>query len=326
MNSNFSLAELKFLEQLRSSRRVVVTTHEHPDPDGLCSQLALAIALERMGKEVVMINASSTPKLFSYIPEVKRIKRHTTSLILETRGIDLAVAVDANEVKRVGSWFAGFSRYFCLDHHVKGSDAMPGIIREHYNSAAELVYEVIKGLGVEIDELLANILYIGIVSDTRGFRFIKENPDVLLVAHDLIKRGARIEYTYNILLSSYPRAFVELLNIYMESLHFSGEDMLAWAIMDEQKILNLGLELAITQELHPFALMLDTVKVSLIYKSKKGGRYRLSLRSKESYDVGSIARQLGGGGHRNAAGCDCTTAPFDNVKFILQQLRADDQG
>ena len=51
-----------------------------------------------------------------------------------------------------------------------------------------------------------------------------------------------------------------------------------------------------------YALSVEGVLLAAFLREEESARYRISLRSKDHYDVGAVAETLGGGGHRNAAG------------------------
>jgi phosphoesterase RecJ-like protein len=50
-------------------------------------------------------------------------------------------------------------------------------------------------------------------------------------------------------------------------------------------------------------LTVKEIQAVVFFKQIEGDEYRVSMRSKGEVDIGAIAREFGGGGHKNAAGC-----------------------
>ena len=76
-----------------------------------------------------------------------------------------------------------------------------------------------------------------------------------------------------------------------------------------------GLEL--TDELIDMIRFIEGIELAVLMKSEGNGSCRVRMRS-EARDVSELARKLGGGGHRDAAGATIF-AKFDIAKDILQE-------
>ena len=78
-----------------------------------------------------------------------------------------------------------------------------------------------------------------------------------------------------------------------------------------------------TEGLINLPLTVKEIQAVVFFKQTEGDQYRVSMRSKGDIDIGSVAKEFGGGGHRNAAGCT-VTGPIDTLQkmFIEKMERA----
>src|SRR5688500_10211328 len=60
--------------EIRARQRFLLTSHARPDGDSLGSQLAMAFALDALGKEVRIVNADAAPDHYLALPGMKRIE------------------------------------------------------------------------------------------------------------------------------------------------------------------------------------------------------------------------------------------------------------
>ncbi|MFN8219417.1 MAG: DHHA1 domain-containing protein, partial [Fimbriimonadales bacterium] len=69
-------------------------------------------------------------------------------------------------------------------------------------------------------------------------------------------------------------------------------------------------------------LSIETVKIAAIFRESKRGRVRISFRSRDDYNVASVAQEFGGGGHRNAAGCALDGHAEEIMELVVPRLKA----
>jgi phosphoesterase RecJ-like protein len=58
-----------------------------------------------------------------------------------------------------------------------------------------------------------------------------------------------------------------------------------------------------TEGLINLPLTVKEIHAVVFFKQLEGDQYRVSMRSKGDIDIGAVAKEFGGGGHKNAAGC-----------------------
>jgi phosphoesterase RecJ-like protein len=60
---------------------------------------------------------------------------------------------------------------------------------------------------------------------------------------------------------------------------------------------------------------------SALFKERRDGTVKVSLRARPPIDVASVAQQFGGGGHRQAAGCTIAGSLANAEERVLAALR-----
>src|SRR5262245_6379495 len=102
---------------LRSEKTFLILTHYRPDGDAVGSQLALALLLNDLGKEVEAWNDDEVPAKFHFLPGVAMIHKPPT----EPRDFDVVISIDASTWQRVGTaaqMIKSKKHFINIDHHV----------------------------------------------------------------------------------------------------------------------------------------------------------------------------------------------------------------
>jgi phosphoesterase RecJ-like protein len=185
----------------------------------------------------------------------------------------------------------------------------------------ELVYGLLQRLGVEIDPVIAFTLYCGIIYDTQMFRYIKNDPQTLEIAADLVAAGADAQRAQELMYGSRPVDRLRLLARVVDRLHLERGGRLAWSFVDAQALAGLRLDSDDLRSMVSEILSLEGVKVAAFFRPGSSGNTKISLRSKPPFRVDLVARQFGGGGHQQASGCDIDEPPVDAMKRLLPVLR-----
>jgi phosphoesterase RecJ-like protein len=92
-----------------------------------------------------------------------------------------------------------------------------------------------------------------------------------------------------------------LLGHLLSTFELNEEKTLAWCIITAQKRQEHGADIEDTSSVVNHLLAITGVEVAMIFEVEEG-MIHLSMRSKTDFDVGVITREIGGGGHLNAAG------------------------
>ena len=158
--------QLQIREEILSRQRFLLTSHARPDGDSIGSQLAMAFALEALGKQVHIVNADAAPDHYLEFPGVDRIEiaQHTDA------DADALIVMECSDLSRTG--VAGLEQHFIIniDHHA--GNRMYGALNWFDESAAacgEMVFDLIASLGVPLSREIATHIYLAILTDTGSF-------------------------------------------------------------------------------------------------------------------------------------------------------------
>ena len=288
----------------------ILTSHARPDGDAIGSQLALAYALEQLGKSVRLLNHDAAPPPYAAFPGIAKIE-----LVDRAEGpADAVVVLECGDLRRPE--VDGLDAYFVIniDHHL--GNQMYGQVNWFDESAAacgEMVAEVIDALGVRWTPEIAAHLYLAIATDTGGFRYGPITPRTFEICRRIAETGVKAAELSRQIFDSYGIGRVRLTGALLSAMELSAGNRLAVLYFDESVLERYGATPSDTEGLVNLPLGAREVVAVALFKRQTDGSYRVSLRSKDSVDVRSVALEWGGGGHKNAAGCTIT-GEFDAVK------------
>ncbi len=308
---------------LRDAKRLLVVTHESPDGDALGSLVATKLACEQLGKDVV---AYLTPE---------------TGLPLEYAFMDLAdvlrappedcesrvlVALDCANARRIGpdqSLHERASSTLNIDHHHDNSRfGDVNLVIADASSTAEILADIIAALEIDLTPSLAEALYIGVLTDTGRFQYSNTTPKTLRLAADLLEAGADTHRIFQDLYESIELGKLRLLGRALENATVLDEGRLIVASLSREDFAKAGADEPLAEGIIDYLrAVAGTDMVALIREPPLDGSLpprKASLRTTHSrLDVSAIARQFGGGGHRQAAGFS-TDQDVDELIVALQ--------
>ena len=306
-------------ERLCAADNILVLCHKNPDGDTIGCGSALCHALKALGKTAAVLCSDAVPSRYSFTAPVPFRGEFEPKTV---------VAVDVASVQLFGenNGVPQYTRHvdLCIDHHTGNSGyADFTLLDGNAAAAAELLYEVISEMGVEITPLIANCLYTGLATDTGCFRFSSTTANTHLVAAQLILAGAQVEELNTMLFDTKPRERMEAERIARNHLEYHLEGRCALMYLTRDEIEQSGVDPADLEELTSLPISIEGVKVGLLLRQQPGGSYRISVRAAKGVDACAIARRLGGGGHTRAAGCELL-GNLDNAKSaILAEVEAE---
>ena len=285
--------------RLEEARRILLITHISPDGDAIGSLLGLGWALRPL-KKVTMACADPVPSSYTYLPGSQAIMAQPAGWY------DLVISLDASDLERLGSAYdpvaLAHTPLINIDHHV--TNVHFGTINWVDPSAAataELVLELVEYLGIPLNPNIATCLLNGIVTDTRGFRTSTTSLRTMEAVVKLMKAGAPLTQVTDRVFSHKPLSTIRLWGRVLGKVRM--EDGILWG--EIPRALREECQVSGNDDLGLSSLLatVEGVKVAVIFSEREDGRVDVGLRSVPGVDVASIALQLGGGGHPQAAGC-----------------------
>jgi phosphoesterase RecJ-like protein len=318
-----SKAPEEVLRTVRQGNRFLLTSHVNPDGDAVGSELGLARVLRSVGKGAVVWNRDPTPAIYRPLPGSDRIHLGEEPPVGWPEKFDGVIVLECPSPDRTGvEAHLGALPVVNIDHHLGN---------QHYgavnwvDSAApavgEMVYRLAQGLKVEIDAETATALYLTLVSDTGGFRFSNATPAAFEAAASLVREGANPAQVSHWLYESQPAATVRLLAEMIQTLELHAGGRLALARLTPAMFARAGAEPGDAEGLIDVPRSIAGVEAVALVREREEGGYKVSLRSRGEVDVEGLARQHGGGGHKNAAGF-VAAPPADGADLERRVLAA----
>ncbi len=300
--SNSSLNEVASV--LKQAKCVAIACHIRPDGDALGSGLALTLALENSGKRVFMLCDDDVPERLGIFPAMKKANK---CLPVPIKDVDLFVTVDSAELARTGSFAAQFASFkgktLNIDHHISNPKfAKYNYVLPDATATCEILPEILEAAGFEITKDIADLLAMGLLTDSGNFSHRDVTPKTFTVAAKLLERGASVcDIGYEMFTrQTKPRAI--LYGRVMNNIRFALDDKLAFITVRQKDFEETGTDKSQTEGFVDFPLSIDSVEVSCALMEVRPNQYKISLRSKR-VNVNEVAVSFGGGGHILASGC-----------------------
>lgn len=317
--SNVELAAIA--ERIGAVSRIAVTTHVKPDGDAVGSTLALARAIEHLGKQAVVWYIGPLMEVFDSIIEPTAVH-----LVADNRrppdDVDLVLITDTgakSQLRELTPWLERHrDRAAVIDHHIQGDADLAAmrIVRPEEAAASQIVADLIALLGVPMSRPIAEPLYLGIATDTGWFRFSNTTSRTLRLAADLIDAGVDHADLYRRIEQTDPPGRLRLLARALASLEIVGNGRAAILTLRRG---DYEASDATPDDTHGFSdlpLAVESIEVACVIAETRSGHVKLSFRSKpgpRAVDVNQIARLFGGGGHARASGAKIDR-PIDEVR------------
>lgn len=304
---------------LKSENDFLLTAHLKPEGDSIGSQLALKLSLLELGKSATVVNDDPVPAMFDFLPHSDTIV-HPEDMNGDP---SVSIIIDCGQWDRLGR--AGYLArragiVINIDHH-PDTDGLGDFnyIDPVASASGEQVFEIASRLGT-MNYDIAVCIYVAILSDTGGFRYSNTTSDTHRIASELMKHGVKSNEVAYELYESDPPGLVKAMGLALSGVQV--KDGVAWARLTRGNLEKAGVwgEPLETEKIIRQIRNMNDIRVVVFLTEMEGGQVKVNLRARPGFDVGSLARELGGGGHRQASGCTLDGAITDVEARVLQEV------
>jgi len=296
--------------EIRPRQRFVVTSHARPDGDAIGSSLAMAYALKHLGKDVRVVMRDAPPPAMLVFPGVPGIEvaAHVTD------PGDAVIVMECGDLARTG--VTGLDRAFVIniDHHP--GNQMFGQANWFDLSAAacgEMVFDLVRELGVPLTPEIATHVYVAILTDTGSFHYSNITSRTFDMCRQCIEAGVSPQDVARNIFDSNHLGRLKLFGAVLSGMQLDETGRIATVWVDQELARRSGGTYEDTEGLINLPLTVKEILAAVFFKENGPGDWRVSMRSKGAIDVNAIAKEFGGGGHKNASGC--------SAKGTLPELR-----
>lgn len=316
------MIENKIINCLLNSDRIAIVSHENPDGDCIGSMLALYLALIKKGKKPKMFLKNNVPQNLSFLPAADKIE--ISDEIDEV--FDVLVLLDTGELERTGikNIQRCYKTLINIDHHIT-SEGIGDYYYINTSAAAtgEIIYQLVKLMGIDNDKDIATCLYTSIFTDTGGFKYSNTTSITHQIAGDLINMGIDFVYIINKVFDEMSLGKFNLLRDTLQTLELFENNKIAFLTITKQMLEKNNASRDETENIINFAKNIEGVEVAALF-IEEDNRIKVSLRSKYYIDVATVSKEFGGGGHPRAAGFTVSDLDLNKIKNnLLMRLKSD---
>jgi len=298
------------LRRLKKADNVLLVCHKNPDGDTIGSAAALYWMLKELGKTAALLCADPIPARYNYM-DFERFENQFQP--------EYTIAVDVAGIQLFGDAVSAYTHNMdlCIDHHPSNAGYADAMLLDGTAAAtAELVYELIQAAEIEITPTIADCLYTGLSTDTGCFKFASTTARTHRIAAALFEAGAHVT-TLNILLfESKSRGRIAIERMALESLEYHADGRCALIHLTREQIAQAGADTTDLEGITSLPRMIEGIEVGITIRQQPSGSYKVSVRTVPGVDAAAICAHLGGGGHKQAAGCELLGS-LSNAKAAL---------
>ena len=302
-------------DAIRQRQRFVVTSHSRPDGDAIGSSLAMAFALQHLGKDVRVVSRDAPPPplmVFPGVPEIEIVSEISDPA-------DAVIIMECGDVKRPG--IAGVERGYVIniDHHP--GNVMYGALNWMDLSTAacgEMVFDLVSELGVPLTYEIALHVYVAILTDTGSFHYSNITPRTFDICRQCMEAGVSPPAVARSIFDANNLGRLKLFGAVLNRMHLDATGHIATLSVDKQLTHECGGTYEDTEGLINLPLTVKEILAVVFFKEIGPGDWRVSMRSKGNIDINAIAKEFGGGGHKNASGCSAR-GDLETLQRVFEQ-------
>jgi len=310
---------------IQSGSKFIIAGHREPDGDCIGSQLALCSILTRMGKEATACSAGpfKRAETASYANQFKAIPddrdKANARLIL----------VDCSEHERTGDLephIRGLPTAV-IDHHATAitfpaTEKLPYYIDPAAPSVTLMIFSLADSLGIELTKKEAELLLLGLCTDTGFFRHIEKNSaEIFRKTAELLKTEVSLKKIYHAIYGGKSINSRIMLGRVLSRAKMFFNKRLIITYEKYEDIKELGIESRDSEALYQQLQSVTGAEVIAFIRQENENHCSVGLRSHDEIDVGFIAGELGGGGHKHASGFNMDGDITLVQNLILEKFR-----
>ncbi|MDI6766986.1 MAG: bifunctional oligoribonuclease/PAP phosphatase NrnA [Bacteroidota bacterium] len=301
-----TISQIKSL--IAQNQNFLITTHVNPDGDAIGCELAMARALQQLGKQSTIINHNATPDNYQWMDTEKIIlhfipEQHRDYIL----NADVIFILDTNQPDRLRSLepFVKQSKAIkiVIDHHLE-----PHPFGDHYlidddaTSTGEIVYKLFKEMdNITIDKEIAVALYTAIMTDTGSFRYPRTDSETHQIISHLIMCGADPTEIFVNVYENWTCGRMRLLGEALDTMKTAYDGKVAYLFCTLKMFKDTETTEIETDNFTIYPMSIKGVQIGILFNELHNG-VKISFRSKGDIAINELAKEFGGNGHLNAAG------------------------
>lgn len=293
-------------ELIGGAKKILISGHLSPDGDSLGSMIAMMRLLRAAGYNAV---AAADRNSFGKMAFMQGIDEIVSLKHLKHKSFDLFIALDCGAIDRLPQELRPLAEnlpVICFDHHITNTAfAKVSIVDPKASSTAEIIWRFAKWCEWKLDSVIAEALWVAMVTDSGRFAYDNTRPGTMRAAGDLLKYGVRTSLINDIIYSGFSTKAIKLKRIAWRSLHIWKNRKVAEVTLtrdDFRSVRGTKADAEDTIEI-PRSVAHNEIALFFYQIPDRTKEIRCSIRTRGDWDATLLATKFGGGGHRKAAGC-----------------------
>lgn len=313
-----------------NANKILLTGHISPDGDSLGATLGLYHLLKMLGKEVIVMVPNRYPSFFSWMPGIDKVfimEENKTEAVKIIKEADLIFCVDYNTLDRVNGMKPlieqSKAKKILIDHHLDPNiDCDIIISHPEISSASELAFRFMCRMGFyqEVSLESAECIYTGMMTDTGGFTYNSNNPEIYIIIKALLEKGVDKDVIYNKVFHTYSEDRLRLMGYCLSKMEVLEDCNAAIIVLTQEELQKYNYKIGDTEGFVNMPLQVENINKSVFVREDKN-QIKLSFRSQGDIAVNTMAEKFGGGGHKNAAGGESTQSMEETLDKLRRVLR-----
>lgn len=325
MEGTFSEIASQIAQALYKSNKILLHCHPSPDPDSVGAALAFYHALKGWGKNPTVIwGDSDPPRALAHLPGFDLIQQQNFFQI-DVNSFDTFIILDSSDTRQISQLgevnFPENLMTIVIDHHASNQGyGKINLIDPQAPATCQLVYDLFQKLDISINQEIAACLFLGIFSDSGGFRYERTTSHTFEIAAHLTAIHPDFIKDVFLLENSFEPERIKLEGLALSSVERYFNDQVAIAGVTFPQLQQQGIDKRHCEKIDIANRLVSVVnwQIGISFLEKEPGLISISMRTRdpERFDLSQLALALGGGGHKGAAGAKLQMS-FDQAKQKL---------
>ena len=313
---------------IQNSNKIVLSTHEKPDADGLGSAIAFYYYLKTLDKQVRIIQSSKFPQECNIINPDNIVDTFSSKDISWIESSDLLILFDVGHYKRSKDVSSIALKnnidILSIDHHQNDDIDIfkASIIDIDAPATGFVVWEYLNSQNFDKpwDIKICNALYAALMTDTGSFRYNNTTSETHKMASELLSFGVKPYDIYVAIYEQRKLSQLRLLSYVINNLKFTIDNKVCYCILDKDAFLSSKSTVEDVDGFTEFLRSINNVEISFLITEQSDEEYRLNFRSKGQYEINDVAAKFGGGGHKFAAGSKISSSNILEIEEKIVNL------
>ena len=316
------MSNTKLLDSFDKYNKFIITCHINADGDAIGAANALGLYLEKKGKDVVVIYPEEIPEKYKFLPGPKKIEIIQKSHSSDKKETQVLIALDSSDEVRIETVKdqVDYEVLINIDHHPTNTFfGDVNVVEPEKSATCQLLYDLLES-EQEMDLDIGTNLYAGILTDTGSFGFENTDKKTFETAAKLVGMGVKSHIVSREIYETLPVKTFYFIRELLNTLEITNDYRIAWLTCSRDLMNKYEVGAGELEGVINFPKNLKPVEFALLFKETEEGNTKVGMRSKD-YDVGKIAKEYYGGGHKRAAGC-LLALPLEKAKKeIIKRLQ-----